>query len=196
MAVSARRTFAKVKSSAMTPRQPEVPNLTGEGTLHPARVLMARYFSLSRHAEKVVNMGGRGAKRNDSRKREKRTDGSRDLPVAGPCAEDCARRGRKAPGSVRQRCSEPRGILVHLEGQARIRPRAPAAHQDHRRTLVAIGTGSEAPAHLRGPRIHRPPHYRGLARISGLAGRNDSRALERKLERATVERKGESKGAY
>src|SRR6059058_4243415 len=82
MAVSASRTFAKVKSSAMTPRQPEVPNLTGEGMLHPARVLMARYFSLSRRAEKVVNMRGPGAIKNESRKSEKRTNRSRDLPVA------------------------------------------------------------------------------------------------------------------
>src|SRR6266576_3174406 len=90
-----------VKASAMTPRQPEVPNLTGEGMLHPARVLMARYFSLSRRAEKVVNMRGPGAIKNESRKSEKRTNRSRDLPVAGPCAEDCAGRGRKASGSVR-----------------------------------------------------------------------------------------------
>src|SRR5450755_3551328 len=31
MAVTARRMLAKVKSSAMRPRQPEVPNLIGEG---------------------------------------------------------------------------------------------------------------------------------------------------------------------
>jgi hypothetical protein len=30
MAVTARRTLAKVKSSAMSPRQPEVPNWIGE----------------------------------------------------------------------------------------------------------------------------------------------------------------------
>lgn len=54
MAVTARRTFANVKSSAITPRQPEVPNLMGEVVLNPALVLMARYFSRSRHTEKAV----------------------------------------------------------------------------------------------------------------------------------------------
>jgi len=33
MAVTARRTEAKVKSSAMRPRQPEVPNLIGDGEM-------------------------------------------------------------------------------------------------------------------------------------------------------------------
>ena len=33
MAVTARRTDAKVKSSAMRPRQPEVPNLIGEAEM-------------------------------------------------------------------------------------------------------------------------------------------------------------------
>jgi hypothetical protein len=33
MAVTANRTFAKVKSSAIRPRQPEVPNLMGEGVV-------------------------------------------------------------------------------------------------------------------------------------------------------------------
>ena len=33
MAVTARRTLAKVKSSAMSPRQPEVPNLMGDGAM-------------------------------------------------------------------------------------------------------------------------------------------------------------------
>jgi hypothetical protein len=33
MAVTARRTDAKVKSSAMSPRQPEVPNLMGEAAM-------------------------------------------------------------------------------------------------------------------------------------------------------------------
>src|SRR5207302_8857201 len=101
MAVSASRTFAKVKSSAMTPRQPEVPNLTGEGMLHPARVLMARYFSLSRRAEKGVHMRGPGAIKNESLKSEQRTNRSLDLHVAGPCVEDCAGPGRKASCSVR-----------------------------------------------------------------------------------------------
>src|SRR6266576_1813923 len=58
--------------------------------------------------------------------------------------------------------------------------------------LIKTRTRSEAPAHLRGPRIHRPTDYRGLARMPGLAGRNDSGALQRNLERATVELKGES----
>jgi len=56
MAVSASRTFAKVKSSAITPRQPEVPNLMGEVVLKLAPVLMARYFSLSRYAPKAIIM--------------------------------------------------------------------------------------------------------------------------------------------
>lgn len=38
MAVTARRTVSMVKSSAMMPRQPEVPNLMGEG-------FMAEYSS-------------------------------------------------------------------------------------------------------------------------------------------------------
>src|SRR5215467_8719871 len=56
MAVSASLTFANVKSSAMTPRHPEVPNLMGEVVLNPAPVLIARYFSLSRHASKAIIM--------------------------------------------------------------------------------------------------------------------------------------------
>src|ERR1700690_1982927 len=41
MPETARRTLAKVKSSAITPRQPEVPNLMGE-------VVMTAYSNLSR----------------------------------------------------------------------------------------------------------------------------------------------------
>src|SRR5260370_4646612 len=41
MAVTARRTLAKVKSSAIRPRHPEVPNLMGE-------VVMRRYFRTER----------------------------------------------------------------------------------------------------------------------------------------------------
>ena len=44
MAVNASRTLANVKSSAITPRQPEVPNLMGEVVLNPALVLMAGLF--------------------------------------------------------------------------------------------------------------------------------------------------------
>src|SRR5712664_2974364 len=42
MAVTARRTVAKVKSSAMRPRQPEVPNLMGEAAVF-AEALMGGY---------------------------------------------------------------------------------------------------------------------------------------------------------
>src|SRR5258708_33655297 len=46
MAVTARRTVAKVKSSAMMPRQPEVPNLMGEAAVF-GEALMRRYSTRS-----------------------------------------------------------------------------------------------------------------------------------------------------
>ena len=45
MAVTARRTLAKVKSSAMRPRQPDVPNLIGEEGEVEGDGVMARYSS-------------------------------------------------------------------------------------------------------------------------------------------------------
>ena len=45
MAVTARRTLAKVKSSAMRPRQPEVPNLMGDAGEALGEGVMARYSS-------------------------------------------------------------------------------------------------------------------------------------------------------
>src|SRR2546430_14931167 len=54
MAVTARRTLAKVKSSAMRPRHPEVPNLMGE-------VAMRRYSRLERvESRKLKNNGVAG----------------------------------------------------------------------------------------------------------------------------------------
>src|SRR5258707_10743745 len=47
MALTASRTLAKVNSSAITPRQPEVPNLMGE-------VIMNRYSSLTMQKTKAV----------------------------------------------------------------------------------------------------------------------------------------------
>src|SRR5277367_1165875 len=51
MAFTAKRTLANVKSSAISPRQPEVPNLIGE-------VVIAPYSSLSR-AVTEYESGGR-----------------------------------------------------------------------------------------------------------------------------------------
>jgi len=51
--------LAKVKSSAMSPRHPEVPNLMGEAVFNPALVLMARYFSPSRGSVKAIIMWDR-----------------------------------------------------------------------------------------------------------------------------------------
>src|SRR5580704_7760588 len=45
MAVTARRTVAKVKSAAMRPRQPEVPNLMGDEDEVDGDGVMARYSS-------------------------------------------------------------------------------------------------------------------------------------------------------
>jgi hypothetical protein len=57
IAVTASRTFANVKSSAISPRQPEVPNLMGEVALNPVLVLMARYFSPTRDVAEAIIMG-------------------------------------------------------------------------------------------------------------------------------------------
>src|SRR6267378_3721149 len=54
MAVTARRTLAKVKSSAINPRQPEVPNLMGEG----AKVGEALIFSPQLFRQKAWNTVG------------------------------------------------------------------------------------------------------------------------------------------
>src|SRR5229473_284046 len=57
MAVTARRTVAKVKSSAMRPRQPEVPNLMGEAAVF-AEALMGGY---STRAGGTLKEGAGGA---------------------------------------------------------------------------------------------------------------------------------------
>src|ERR1700693_268265 len=67
MAVTARRTLANVKSSAIRPRQPEVPNLMGEGfgegfmamysspvIVGRKRQLRERWFGRERHARTAV----------------------------------------------------------------------------------------------------------------------------------------------
>src|SRR5260370_18269766 len=87
MAVTASRTFAKVKSSAMRPRQPEVPNLMGE-------VAMWRY----------------------SRPRELESRKFGDGPGRGNCGK-CARRasneerraGANRAGDLRNRGGRPAG---------------------------------------------------------------------------------------
>src|SRR5580704_1836147 len=53
MAVTARRTLAKVKSSAIRPRQPDVPNLMGEE-------VMGLYSSPERWKKKEERIGGPG----------------------------------------------------------------------------------------------------------------------------------------
>src|SRR5215471_8569713 len=93
MAVSASRTFAKVKSSAITPRQPEVPNLTGEVVCNPALVLMARYFSPSRNDTKVIIMRASKIKKNEPPKSTTHSNRSCYLPDPGHGAQDRARRG-------------------------------------------------------------------------------------------------------
>src|SRR5215472_5877093 len=141
IAVRASRTLANVKSSAITPRQPEVPNLMGEVVCNPALVLMARYFSLSRYG-----------------------------------AKDCARRGAKATRGMRECGSQPNRIVLHVEGQARIRPRAPADYENKSQAPYRFGEGSEAPAHLRRAGVYYPLNHRGLGRLPLLAKRQRDQA--------------------
>src|SRR5437879_699889 len=177
MAASARRTLANVKSSAMMPRHPEVPNLMSEVVCNPAFELMARYFSPSRRDLKAIIMKGPLKQENESRKSKKHADRPRHLPVSCPRAEDCARRRTKAPCRMRQRRLHSGRIFLHLEGQARIGSRASADHQNHGYPVVTIGKGSESPAQLRSIGIPRRPGDCRLRAVPGLVGRSYSRWL-------------------
>src|SRR2546430_2598996 len=103
-----------------------------------------------------------------SRRSSKPAARPRHLPVPCACPENCPLRRAEAPSRMRQRRSQSRRILLYLEGQTRIRPRTSAAHQDHDHSPAAIGKGSEAPALLRRPRVHRLSHHPRLSRLSFL----------------------------
>src|SRR5438094_5162757 len=109
MAVTARRTLAKVKSSAMRPRHPEVPNLMGE-------VAMRRYSRLERvESRKLKNNGVAGKNAEEGRGKQNRTGNLRN---AGRGKANRAHRGWQEACRVREHDFEPRRFGLYVEGKA------------------------------------------------------------------------------
>src|SRR6266478_10191275 len=95
MAVTASRTVAKVKSSAIRPRQPEVPNLMGEAAVF-AEALMGGYSTRAGSTLKEVTEKGHD--------KDERAISDCVGYVCFDCrgAEDWAERGEEKAGGLRE----------------------------------------------------------------------------------------------
>src|SRR5579864_1199441 len=127
MAVTARRTFANVKSSAISPRQPDVPNLMGETIF--AGAAMDRYSTRSIVAHKDE---GKGEKH--SSKQEEHEGWilrcARHLRLARGGAEDRTEHCGEEARGLRE-CVDARGVHLPLEGKGGAISRGAAGDKDH-----------------------------------------------------------------
>src|SRR6202161_3659899 len=128
MAAEARRTPPKVKSSAITPRHPEVPKwivcfVTGDYCIL-ARELKSRKNGASRKSQP-----GRAAK-NDGQNHS-----TGHVWVAQRCAEDRPRARGAAAGGVRVRDWRAGSLHVSLEGKGRVGEGVFVADQDEQEAL-------------------------------------------------------------
>src|SRR6266851_8278556 len=123
MAVTARRTVAKVKSSAMRPRQPEVPNLMGEAAVF-AEALMGGYSTRAGSTLKEVTEKGHD--------KDERAISDCVGYVCFDCrgAEDWAERGEEKAGGLREYRDWCR-VNLPLEGQDGARARGAGGDQDY-----------------------------------------------------------------
>src|ERR1700687_3831349 len=130
MAVTARRTVAKVKSSAINPRHPEVPNLIGEEVtaLYSSPELQQSKEVRAMQANTGIQTTWEDA--NDSRRTKPNRVG--DLRFHRRGAENCQHGGEEAPGGVREHRPGPSPIDVPLEGEGAKHPGSLYGHQDHR----------------------------------------------------------------
>src|SRR4029077_7066605 len=95
MAVTARRIFANVKSSAIRPRQPEVPNLMGESVIR-------RYSSLSYGKEKNDSREWVCARERPNEIRWKISSGADDLRLLDGRPANRTQRSQQRTRGVRE----------------------------------------------------------------------------------------------
>src|SRR5258708_22399610 len=168
MAVIARRTLAKVKSSVLEYRHPEVPNLMGE-------VERRRYSRRERVESQKLKVQskeepgiwvGHGRKAAASRRtsgcgvsarrcwrangKEVWTKSSRvgDVWNAGGGQADRTSRGFEKACGVREHCFEPGRVVLYVERQARKGTGASAGDEDVGEAPRCIGKRSETPSRL------------------------------------------------
>src|SRR4029077_14282688 len=157
----------KVNSSAITARQPEVPNLIWVVMTGVPRVPCAVPFAFAAPVGvayyEPAPWRGEFARHTPAVQRlilydrqESRPDNHR-LRRGGAKDRPCAR--RRAPGRLRQHHSENR-IDLPLAGQARRGPGVFTPHQNYRIRFPAFTGEAEGVAFLRTSGMHRPRHDR------------------------------------
>src|SRR6267143_5939438 len=157
MAVTARRTVAKVKSSAMRPRQPEVPNLMGESAVF-AEALMGGYSTRAGITLKEVTEKGHD--------KDERAISDCVGYVCFDCrgTEDWAECGGEEVGGLREYRGRSRFDLS-MEGESGAGAGGFGGDENYGGTFARTGKGSEAHAQLRCTGIHRTSDCGGVARI-------------------------------
>src|SRR5258707_9761660 len=140
MAVTARRTVAKVKSSAMRPRQPEVPNLMGEAAVF-AEALMGGYSTRAGSTLKEVTEKGHD--------KDERAISHCVSHVCFDCGgtEDWAERGEEKAGGLREYFSRGR-VDLSVEGESGEGAGGFGGDEDYGGTVAGAGEGSEPNARL------------------------------------------------
>src|SRR5260370_30632868 len=126
MAVTASRTLAKVKSSAMRPRHPEVPNLIGELLMERysrPRIVESRKLKVTTRNLQFREIPGSGASAGHWRRANgeegwaKQNRAGNVWNVGGGKA-NCAYGGWQASRRVRQYYFEPCRVGLYVEGKA------------------------------------------------------------------------------
>src|SRR5271156_72683 len=158
MAAEARRTPPKVKSSAITPRQPEVPKwivcfVTGD------------YCILARELKSRKNGASRKSQRGWAAKNDGQNRSTRHLWFAKRGAEDSPCSGGAAAGCLRQRDWCPGSLDASLEGKNRVGEGVFATDQDEQGAVRGGARCRAEAAQLRGAGNYRLVHHGGFTRV-------------------------------
>src|ERR1700690_375388 len=186
MAAEARRTPAKVKSSAIMPRQPEVPKWI-------ALPVIGRYCIVQRKSQReIVARFCRGGcfsppgfrpPSGQSAGADVRTldDAISNYPgnlrIENRSQENRPRACGAPLGRLREYRNSARRIDVPLEGKRRIVEGIPAGDQIYSKPFPSATARNRAAAQLRRPRNHCRRNFRGNAKVSQLARRIGERKV-------------------
>src|SRR2546430_4366920 len=97
---------------------------------------------------------------------KKQTNRPRHLPVCRAGSQNCPRCGANRPSCVRQPHSQPRRIVLHVEGETGESARISSGDEDVRKAAPCIGKRSETSSQLRRAGICCPADYGRLEKIS------------------------------
>src|SRR5258708_4096187 len=151
MAFTARRTVANVMSSAIRPRQPEVPNLMGEAFIAAYCTCVGIVHKDERKKQKDCG----GFRLNKEHGEDHASNGWAIsdcfgyVRVDGRSATDRKDCRREEAGGLREYFAGRRRIRLSMERKRRAGARGFGDDEDHRSKVEGIGEGSEAHAQLR-----------------------------------------------